>query len=133
MASGSSLPGGLTVSNLIMVWSLEMVSALALSQSGLKQTLDLSHQRGEGETVSTGARRDLVSVLALALGEQLARHPRTRAGVSEPVDVELRGQLFVQHGLQLPRAKISRRIEARIDIHECIRRLILEIGGVPQQ
>src|SRR3954467_3336476 len=118
MASGSSFPGGFTVSNLMIVWSLETVSALALSQSGLKQALDLSDQRRERQRGGASARGDFVGVLPLPLGEELADHPGTGARISEPVDVELRRQLFVEHRLKLPGPQIPRRIEARIDIDE---------------
>lgn len=46
-ANGSSLPGGLVVSNLMSAWSRAIVSASADRQSGRKQPLDVPDKWGE--------------------------------------------------------------------------------------
>src|SRR4051812_397984 len=111
----------------------DTVSASTLAQSGLKQTLDLSYEGIEGELLGSGACRDLLRVLALSLREQLTHHPRPRARIAKPVDVETRGELLVQYGLQLPRSQVPRRVVSRIDINEGIGSVVLEPRGTGEK
>src|SRR4030088_2689524 len=98
----------------MMAWSVATVSAPTLCQSGLKQRLYLSNQRLERERPTADAGRNLFRRLALSVREQLPHHPRPGARIPEPVDVESRRQLLVEHRLELPRPEIARRIVSRI-------------------
>src|SRR5436305_14796778 len=101
----------------MIVCRRDTVSASTLAQSGFKNSLDLSFQRLERELLRSRSTGNFLRVLALALGEQLAHHPRARARVAKPVDVETRGELLVQDGLQLPGSQIARGIVSRSAVH----------------
>ena len=87
----------------------------------------------ERELLRSRPAGNFLRVLALALCEQLAHHPRARARVAKPVDVETRGELLVQDGLQLPRSQIARRIVSRIDVHEGVGLVVLEARGTAEK
>src|SRR5947209_19457105 len=114
----------------MIVCRRSMVSERICSVSRIEQSLDFSDQRIEGQAVSACAGRNLFSALALALREQLAHDPGSRARVAPPVVIEARGQPFVQNRLQLPRAEVSRRIVAGDDIDEIVGSFVLESGGL---
>src|SRR6266542_980511 len=124
-ASGSSLPGGFVVSKRISCRS--SMTTLSMPGSGFKKRLDLSHQRSEGE-LGADPIGYLVGGVALAGREQISDDPRAGGGIAMPVEIEAAGEIFIQARLQLPRAKIARGIESRIDVDEGVDRPVLESG-----
>src|SRR5690606_24228237 len=77
--------------------------------------------------------RQLLRQLPLSLGEEVLHYPGTAARVPVPILIEALYERACKKRLELPGAQIARRIEARIHVHERVRGVVREQGGVRER